>query len=353
MTMTHQPSVPGVPGLSFRVATPADWDAIASVQNAARRADGVDEVQTGESLAGESPDSELFRLDRDSLVAVLDGAVVAWVFGFLSERDGVLVADTFGDVHPVVRRRGIGTALVRAIRAHMAERSATDPRPGPREHRVYALDEERGDRALYESEGFVPIRFGFEMRRYLTGTLPEHPLPEGIELRPAVEADYRAIYDADNEAFEDHWGHRPQEETDFQVRFHGPDADPSLWAVAWDGDKVAGVVMNAIFRDENETLGIKRAWLEHVSVPRAYRGRGIAKAVCAASFRILREQGMDEAWLGVDAANPTGALGLYEGLDFHVVRRWQAFGRPLDRPAPDGWTSGSEVPAAAPAVDPV
>jgi mycothiol synthase len=341
MTMTHQPIVPGLPGLTFRHLTAEDWDAVAAVQNASRRADGIDEVQTGASLAGEYPDSDIFQLERDSLAAWLGGSLVAFSFGFRAERDGVLVADTFGDVHPDHRRRGLGTALIRAQRARLAEEFETDPRIGPREHRAYALDEEVADRALYAAEGFVPIRFGFEMRRFLTGSLPRHDLPEGIELRPAAEADYRAIYDADNEAFEDHWGHRAPVEGDFQVRFFAPDANPSIWAVAWDGDRVAGVVMNAIFREENEALGIHRGWLEHVSVPRAYRGRGIAKALCAESFRILRAQGIDEAWLGVDAANPTGALGLYEGLGFHVVRRWQAFGRPLDRPAPEGWVSGS------------
>ena len=156
------------------------------------------------------------------------------------------------------------------------------------------------------------------MRRYLTGALPDHPLPEGLEMRPVTEDQYRAIFDADNEAFEDHWGHRAPEEADFQARFHGPDMTPAIWCVAWDGDQVAGVVMNAIFRDENEALGIRRAWLEHVSVRRPWRGRGVAKALCAASFRVLRDQGMDEAWLGVDGTNPTGALQLYEGLGFAV-----------------------------------
>jgi ribosomal protein S18 acetylase RimI-like enzyme len=238
---------------------------------------------------------------------------------------------------------------MRTTRARLVEECAADTRPGPREQRSYALDEEVSDRAILDAEGFVPIRFGFEMRRYLTGSLPVHPLPDGLELRPVSEDQYRAIFEADDEAFRDHWGHRDADESDFQVRFHGPDATPSLWAVAWDGDEVAGSVMNAIFRHENEALGIRRAWLEHVSVRRQWRGRGLAKALCSASFHILREHGMDEAWLGVDAANPTGALGLYESLGFNVVRRWQAFGRPLDRPAPEGWTSGMELPPVDPA----
>jgi mycothiol synthase len=119
----------------------------------------------------------------------------------------------------------------------------------------------------------------------------------------------------------------------------GPDMTPGLWCVAWDGDQVAGVVMNAIFRQENEQLGIRRGWLDRVSVRRAWRGRGVAKALCARSFRVLRDEGMVEAWLGVDGSNPTGAVQLYEGLGFTVARGWKAFGRPVDEPAPPGWQS--------------
>jgi GNAT superfamily N-acetyltransferase len=72
-----------------------------------------------------------------------------------------------------------------------------------------------------------------------------------------------------------------------------------MWRVAWDGDEVAGVVMNAIYHEENEQLGVRRGWLEHVSVRRPWRGRGLAKALCTASFAVLRERGTDEAWLGV------------------------------------------------------
>jgi len=38
---------------------------------------------------------------------------------------------------------------------------------------------------------------------------------------------------------------------------------------------------------------------------------------------------MTEAMLGVDAENPTGALGLYEGLGFEVDHRSVAYRRPI------------------------
>ena len=116
-----------------------------------------------------------------------------------------------------------------------------------------------------------------------------------------------------------------------------PRRDIGLWRVAWDGDEVVGSVLNTVYVAENERLGVSRGWLDHVSVRRPWRGRGVARALCAASFVALRERGMAEAWLGVDASNPTGALQLYEGLGFEVAQRWLAYARPVDGPAPEGW----------------
>ena len=44
---------------------------------------------------------------------------------------------------------------------------------------------------------------------------------------------------------------------------------------------------------------------------------------------------MTDAMLGVDATNPTGALGLYEGLGFEVERRELAYRR-TDEPRSAG-----------------
>ena len=330
---------PAIDGLAFRPATAADWEALAGVVNRARRADGTDEVRTADDLASEHAHLDLAR---DTLVAEVHGRIAGYGVGSVHERDGALVAELGGAVDPAFRRRGVGTALFRRNLAALQAQLADDRRPLPREVRCYALDTEAADVALLAAEGFVPIRFGYEMRRPLTGILPERALPPGLVMRPPTEDEYRRVFDADQEAFRDHWGHRAPLDEDFQRRFYGPDMDPGIFCVAWDGDEVAGVVTNAVFAGENEALGIRRGWLEHVSVRRPWRGRGVAKALCAASFRILRDLGMDEAWLGVDGSNPTGAVRLYEGLGFHVVRGWKAYGRPLDGPAPAGWQSAGD-----------
>ena len=48
------------------------------------------------------------------------------------------------------------------------------------------------------------------------------------------------------------------------------------------------------------------------------------------AMRALRDREMDQAALGVDAANPTGAFGLYESLGFRAVHGMEVLARPFD-----------------------
>ena len=53
----------------------------------------------------------------------------------------------------------------------------------------------------------------------------------------------------------------------------------------------------------------------------AYRQRGLGGALLRRGFQELFDRGLRRAGLGVDAENPTGALGLYERAGMHRVRR--------------------------------
>ena len=128
-----------------------------------------------------------------------------------------------------------------------------------------------------EAMGYRRIRYSFEMRRPLDEPIPPAPLPEGLELRPVRPEDHRRIWDANAEAFQDHWEAAQRTDADFARDFADPDLDTSLWRVAWDGDEVAGVSMNEIFAEENERLGIKVGWIGQISVRRAM-ARGGASA---------------------------------------------------------------------------
>ena len=73
-----------------------------------------------------------------------------------------------------------------------------------------------------------------------------------------------------------------------------------------------------------------RGYTENISVRRPWRRRGLARALIAASFPLLRARGMTEAALGVDTENLSGALRVYESCGFQSVSRETLYRKPLD-----------------------
>jgi ribosomal protein S18 acetylase RimI-like enzyme len=192
------------------------------------------------------------------------------------------------------------------------------------------MDGQVGAKALFAAEGYTPIRWFAEMLRPLSEPIPDVALPDGLEFRPVRPEDHRRIFDAEAEAFRDHWGYRDWTDVDYERTFASADLDTSLWRVVWDGDEVAAVTETFIHEAENRALGTDHGWLERVSTRRPWRGRGLAKAMIASAFAALRERGMSHAALGVDADNPSGAYRLYESLGFRVENRMEAVAKPFD-----------------------
>ncbi|MGH2445029.1 MAG: GNAT family N-acetyltransferase [Candidatus Limnocylindria bacterium] len=92
-------------------------------------------------------------------------------------------------------------------------------------------------------------------------------------------------------------------------------------------------MLNAIYAEENEALGVRRGWLDTVFTRRPWRRRGLARALIVRSLHVLRQRGMSGAVLGVDAENPSGALGLYESTGFGVSEKSTAWRKPMGDPA--------------------
>lgn len=316
------PDAPRIAGLRFRpFRDDRDYEALAELMTAANLADGVDYVPDAPSLCVEYENSEDFDVRRDLLIAEVDGRIVGYGEAKRQVRDGAPVYVSFGAVRPEFRRRGLGRALLRWNQARSREVALLHADEGDREFRAWIADRQGGARELLEGSGYVAVRHGFEMTRRDLGELPDAPLPDGLEIRPVAQEQLRTIFDAENEAFRDHWGHHEMGDADFRQTVESPDLDISLWRVAWDGDQVAGVVETFVFRSENAKLGKKRGWLDRISVRRPWRRRGLARALIVSAFAGLREAGMTEALLGVDAENPTGAFQLYESMGFRITDR--------------------------------
>jgi GNAT superfamily N-acetyltransferase len=167
------------------------------------------------------------------------------------------------------------------------------------------------------------------MRRPLDLPIPQVAMPDGLEVRPVAPEHHRAIWNADCEAFIDHWEARVRTEHDFVRTFTDPNTDTTMWQVAWAGDEVAGSIMNTIYPEQNEANGIAMGWLDHVSVRRPWRGLGLASALVARSLQVHRDRGMTVAALGVDAENPNGAVRLYEKFGFTPHVTWALVRKPF------------------------
>jgi hypothetical protein len=90
----------------------------------------------------------------------------------------------------------------------------------------------------------------------IDGDLPALPaVPDGIDVRAGTPELARRVWEADHEAFRDHWGGSDPSEAAFRRWIDSPEFDPELQVLAFDGDEVAGAVLNAIYPEENEALG--------------------------------------------------------------------------------------------------
>lgn len=324
---------PPIPGLRFRRARFADDDfaVLAAITAVSNEADDIQYRPSADNLREDFDDLSRSDPAKDLVIAEIDGVPVADAGVDRVIRAGVAVFQTWGHVDPAWRRRGLGRALLQENLRRARERGAVEPGGGPFEVRAYVDERELGHLRLVTDAGFEPIRWYFTMRRPTLDDIPDTPLPDGLEIRPVTSDLHRRIWEADNEAFQDHWQAREPEESDFTGLFAKADLDTSLWAVAWDGDEIAGVVQPWIWKDENRELGVQRGWIEHISVRRPWRRRGLGRALTAEGLRRLQTAGMTEAMLGVDAENPTGALGVYERLGFKVHQRTTAFALRFER----------------------
>jgi mycothiol synthase len=274
------------------------------------------------AIAAFLAEDETHLFGRPSRLGVAD--VTAWLSGpdhscdtWLFEEDGELVAlgwvekheDTgiaVGVVHRERRGRGLGSKLVERSEERLRVLGVG------RIHNV-TLAPDTAAPPLLAGCGYREVRRFWEMTIELGDDPPPDPvLPKGLRLEPFSSELAPAFHAALEEAFADHWGHRPVRFEDWwQRQLARPDHDPSLWfLVRADGEVVAAT------RNDPERSG--GGWIGALGVRPAWRGRGLAKALLLRSFREFHGRGGRRVGLGVDSENATGATKLYESVGMVV-----------------------------------
>jgi ribosomal protein S18 acetylase RimI-like enzyme len=301
-----------------------------TIANAIRRAEGTDFSTTDEQFAQFYADPPGSDPATDVAVAEIDGQIVGYGrAAWHEEIDGTRIYEVIPFLDPTLAGSELFVALIDALEAR-DRLIATDHPAGEKHFETFGGDLAPERSALLEARGYEPVRYFYAMLRPTLDDLPDAPLPDGLEIREVRPEHLPAIWAADQEAFRDHWGFFPGDDAEYErFRTDPVMSDTSLWRIAWDGDEVAGQVRSFISDDENQRLGRLVGHTEHISVRRPWRRRGLARALIAASFPLLRARGMTEAALGVDAENTSGALRVYEGCGFVPVSRNTTYRKPL------------------------
>lgn len=324
---------PNIPGLIFRhFQGDKDFPKMISVIDKCKKADQFEQANTVEGITRFY--SHLVNCDpyADMLLVEVNGDVIGYTRVWWMEEPQAIVYSHFAMLSPEWRGKGIRRAMLH-FNEHRAREIARE-HTGTKSRFFQAWTEETEIHwiSLLLSESYQPARYFFFMVRSLLDPVPDVPLPEGLEIRPVHPEDYWTIWRAADEALQDHWGGSSLTDEELKEWMEMPTFNPGLWQVAWDKitDQVAGVVLNFVDKEENEEYHRKRAYMGPIGVRRPYRRKGLASALIARCCKVLKENGITEAALGVDSENLTGAVSLYENMGFSIVKKSITYRKPME-----------------------
>jgi mycothiol synthase len=248
-------------------------------------------------------------------VAEVDGQLAGWV---VPADDDLLVV-------PAFRRRGVGRQLVAAGRTIAA--AAGDDRL-----RLW-VPRRGGPEAFARACGLRYTSSLWQMRlsAEALAAVPEPAFPAGVAVRPLrLGVDERPFVALVNDVFEDHPS--PLRLTEEEVgRVHAtPGFDAATILVVEDveaGRMVGFCRVHPYAAADGRPAGEVRL----LGVDRAWRGRGLGRAVTAWGVAELRRRGATSVVLAVEGEN-RDALRLYTDLGFRLGVEWPHWSIPT---APD------------------
>lgn len=258
--------------------------------------------------------------------------------------------ELWGGVHPRVRGLGIGAELLDRQLAAAARARDRLAGAGPARVVLHCLGSQPELAHLARARGLVQRRTFVDLALATPAPPPPCDAPAGVRLvrwDPSLD---EAVRIAHNEAFADHWGSEPADRARWRAESTGHRSfRPDLSSIALvaeppagqpqdrgaPGERqaplVAGYLLAGAFPADWPTAGRPQAWVQTLGVRPAWRRRGVGAALLTAALAAMAGagDGFAEALVGVDEANPTGALRLYRRHGFAPVRRVGLFEGPV------------------------
>lgn len=316
-------------GHVVRAATLEDAGPLADLFNACTIDDvGVAWTDEGDMRADLTTPG--FDIENDAAL-VLDerGELVA---GLLLYPDGAPVASVLalGLVRPDRMGRGLGTVITALGEERSRNKISLAAPTGRFTVRGARFVQNEAAAEFFRNLGYTAVRTWWRMTVGLSRDHRTTALPDGILLTPFDPArDGRAVYDALQEAFEDHWGEGLGEYQAWSSPLDRGDPASRIVLVARDGDQIAGALIGRVGTPADPEAGS----VVELGVRRPWRGRGLGLALLRMAFDAFQRRGLSRAILIVDSESPTGATRLYERAGMTVELAWDYWEKEL-RPGP-------------------
>ncbi|GHO42979.1 GNAT family N-acetyltransferase [Ktedonospora formicarum] len=180
---------------------------------------------------------------------------------------------------------------------------------------------------LLERHGFQLTRRFYRMKIELEEPLTQPIWPSDIHVQTFQPGMERAVFEADEDIFRDHWGFVGDDYDEWAHHALNPQTfDPSLWFLAMDGEQIAGIALCA---KETAQEGEYEGWVHSLGVRRAWRRKGLAQALLHEAFNAFYQRGLPDVLLGVDATSLTGATRLYEKVGMHAIKEFLNYEKEL------------------------
>ncbi|GAB4213576.1 MAG: hypothetical protein OHK0022_50850 [Roseiflexaceae bacterium] len=305
--------LPELPGYPWRALDPADGPALAALAAAS----GVPPGNYATKLAREAA----VLADNSRCAAAPDGAILAFAWVTFDQSMAHEQRAFFqGGVHPAAYGQGLGDAVLDWMEQRARRVFVATTNPHPAVMRIDVTHQNERAFEVYRRHGFLLALAEDEFAFDLDTTLPERPLPAGLDLVSWNVAHAPLFYRAYHDSFQERPGFPGWDEPTWRANLTGySDFCPDRSLLLLDHGTPAGFAICAANEDDPTT-----GWIVQIGICPPLRGRGLADALLTELLRRFRLAGLRTAKLTVNTNNPR-AIHVYQRTGFRLMRRHSSY----------------------------
>ncbi|MGD9290392.1 MAG: GNAT family N-acetyltransferase [Desulfobacterales bacterium] len=260
-----------------------------------------------------------FHPDKNLFVAESGGSMIGYASVFLEP--GIQRAILECMIHPLHRRNGVATELLREISHHAREAGSVRMQACITQNNLPA-------KRLASRLGFQFIRYFQELQLDLDAAQLPDPEPGEYSIRSLRANEVEILTQLQNRAFADSWGFNPNTADEIAYRINLSSCSPKNILMAYLKNRPIGYCWTRILVEENPTADRMKGEIHMLGVDPGFRNKGIGRLVLLAGLAELYRRGVTIVGLTADGADAV-ALGLYKSVGFQVCSRIEWFEKKL------------------------